>query len=70
MGQRFAGKTVNLDLFNEILKEEWKTHGIRVIALIPISLRAASEPDLTARDGLHPTGERYRLWAERILVPQ
>jgi lysophospholipase L1-like esterase len=33
-----------------------------------ISLRAATERGLVARDGLHPSGAQYALWVERILA--
>lgn len=43
--------------------------GERSIAFVDIfdlSLRAAGDRSLVARDGLHPSGAQYRLWVERI----
>jgi lysophospholipase L1-like esterase len=37
-----------------------------VVDIHDISLRARDDPGLVARDGLHPSGEQYRLWVERI----
>ncbi len=31
-----------------------------------LSLRAARDRGLVARDGLHPSGTQYALWVERI----
>ena len=43
--------------------------GDRAIAwvdIFDISLRAASDRSLVARDGLHPSGAQYALWVSRI----
>lgn len=53
--------------FNEILTTLASTRGIVVVDIHDISLRAAAEPSLVARDGLHPSGAQYALWVERIL---
>lgn len=52
---------------NEILREACEE---RDIAFVPdtfeISLGAADDPSLVANDGLHPSGEQYRLWTDAI----
>ena len=40
--------------------------GIRYIDTFDLSLRAAGDRALVAGDGLHPSGEQYALWVERI----
>jgi len=67
-GQRLPGTTINLAQFNSVIEEGCQKHGIQVVDITPLSLRAATEPNLTARDGLHPSGEQYRLWAEMVRV--
>jgi acyl-CoA thioesterase I len=40
--------------------------GIAFVDIFDLSLRAAGDRSLVARDGLHPSGAQYRLWIERI----
>jgi lysophospholipase L1-like esterase len=42
-------------------------YSVRFCDAFDISRRAASEPALTAPDQLHPSGEMYRRWVERML---
>jgi lysophospholipase L1-like esterase len=51
---------------NAILSEAAEARGIRVVDIYDISLRAATERDLVAGDGLHPSGAQYALWVDRI----
>ena len=41
---------------------------IDVVDVYPTSLLAATDPDLVAADGLHPSGRQYARWVE-LLVP-
>ncbi|MFL5674510.1 MAG: SGNH/GDSL hydrolase family protein [Chloroflexota bacterium] len=41
--------------------------GIAFVDTFDLSLRAADDRALVARDGLHPSGVQYALWVERIL---
>lgn len=43
--------------------EEW---GISFFDITPISREAEADPELVARDGLHPSGKMYRRWVELI----
>jgi len=54
-------------LFNEILAAIAASRGLRVVDVHELSLAAASDPSLVARDGLHPSGAQYARWVERIL---
>jgi len=40
--------------------------GVPVVDIHDISLRAAADRSLVARDGLHPSGAQYSRWVERI----
>jgi lysophospholipase L1-like esterase len=51
---------------NGILAHAAAARGVVVVDIHDISLRARDDPGLVARDGLHPSGEQYRLWVERI----
>ena len=55
-----------IDQFNRVNWEETSRAGARYVDVTPISRRAAREPRLVADDGLHPSGEMYRLWAEKV----
>jgi lysophospholipase L1-like esterase len=56
-----------IDYFNRINWEEATRVGAHYVDVTPISRRAAREPRLVADDGLHPSGEMYRQWAEKVL---
>lgn len=58
-----------IDAFNEVNRDEANREGARYVDITPISRRAEEEPGLIAEDGLHPSGEMYRLWVEAI-VPE
>jgi lysophospholipase L1-like esterase len=58
-----------IDVFNQIKKEETEKRSILFFDITGISRVAASDPTLTADDGLHPSGKMYALWVEKI-APQ
>jgi lysophospholipase L1-like esterase len=51
---------------NRILADAATARGLAVVDIHDISLRAGAELGLVAGDGLHPSGEQYRLWVDRI----
>lgn len=51
---------------NRVFMEVAVAHGVTVVDIHDISLRAATDRGLVAWDGLHPSGAQYRLWVERI----
>jgi acyl-CoA thioesterase-1 len=53
--------------FNEVLAALAAARGIAFVDIHDLSLRAASDRGLVARDGLHPSGRQYGLWVERIV---
>jgi acyl-CoA thioesterase-1 len=62
-----AQQAAGIRAFNDILTTLGASRGIDVVAIYDISLGAATDPSLVARDGLHPSGAQYALWVERIL---
>lgn len=65
-GQDRASVAAQIDAFNAVNKEESDAAGVHYFDITPISRQAASDPTLIAGDGLHPSGEMYRLWVELI----
>jgi lysophospholipase L1-like esterase len=56
-----------IDHFNRINREETDRAGARYVDITPVSRQAATERELTADDGLHPSGLMYREWARLVL---
>ncbi|MEX0781419.1 MAG: SGNH/GDSL hydrolase family protein [Dehalococcoidia bacterium] len=56
-----------IDGFNALNREAATSTGARYVDVTPVSREAATDPALVARDGLHPSGEQYRRWAELVL---
>lgn len=56
-----------LDEFNAINERISQEMGILYISITDISRDGLKNPSLVASDGLHPSGEQYRLWVERIM---
>ena len=62
--ERIAGE---IDTFNVIAREETGAYRCHFVDVTEISRKAATDSTLVARDGLHPSGEMYRLWVEALL---
>lgn len=56
-----------IDLFNSVVREEAEHARVRFIDVTTVSRRAASENNLVATDGLHPSGAMYAEWARLVL---
>jgi lysophospholipase L1-like esterase len=53
--------------FNAILHEACEERGGAFVPeVFEVSLRVSDDPELVASDGLHPSGEQYRLWVDAI----
>jgi acyl-CoA thioesterase-1 len=61
-----AHQAAGIRAANRILADAATARGVAVVDIHDISLRAGSERGLVAGDGLHPSGEQYRLWVDRI----
>lgn len=58
--------SAEIDAFNRINYEETMNMSVKYIDITPISRKAAYDPDLTAGDGLHPSGKMYTEWVALI----
>ena len=56
-----------IDAYNEINHRVSVEYGIAWIDITPISRRGLNDPSLVAMDGLHPSGEQYREWVEKLI---
>lgn len=56
-----------IDAFNEVNKLITQKNGVAYINITDISRRGLEDPNLVASDGLHPSGDMYRLWVQRII---
>ncbi len=56
-----------IDEFNAVNRFITSTYQVRYIDITPISRLGLSIPNLIASDGLHPSGDMYRLWVEEIV---
>ena len=52
--------------FNAVGREVAEAGGVAVVDIHDLSLAAAGDRSLVARDGLHPSGAQYSRWVERI----
>lgn len=69
-GRGFArGRNISegLTRYNQIINEEAKKRGLRVVDVFPLS-QAMTDPSLVAADGLHPSAKEYAEW-EKIIFP-
>lgn len=57
-----------IDHYNRINFEETQKTGARYINITGISRQAETSAELIASDGLHPSGEMYRMWVEVIFL--
>jgi lysophospholipase L1-like esterase len=58
--------SIQIDLFNKVVKEESDKTNIAFVDITPISRQALNDNSLIASDDLHPSGKMYELWAEKI----
>lgn len=67
-GDRDRGRiAAEIDRFNSVVRDEAEHAHVRFVDVTPVSRRAASEENLVATDGLHPSGAMYAEWARLIL---
>ncbi|MEP6596318.1 MAG: SGNH/GDSL hydrolase family protein, partial [Ginsengibacter sp.] len=57
-----------IDSFNTINKEISDHLGVNYLDITSISREVSDDPELIAKDGLHPSGKQYKRWAE-LLAP-
>lgn len=54
--------------FNNVNRAEARLLGVRYVDITTESLKAKDNPELSALDGLHPSGKMYSLWAQKSLA--
>lgn len=59
--------TQELDEYNSWQKARTAKEGIAYVDITEISRLGLKQPNLVAADGLHPSGDQYRLWVAAIL---
>jgi len=52
--------------FNDIIDDEAKIRGLKVVDVFDVSKEMEKDPTLVAEDGLHPSAKEYELWEELI----
>lgn len=57
---------MDIDAFNAVCKEEAVNAGISYTDITPGSKNAASDPELVAPDGLHPSAKMYTNWVNQL----
>ena len=59
--------SAEIDQYNAYAHESATAAGVQFINITDITRMGLDEPELLASDGLHPSGEAYRRFVERIL---
>jgi lysophospholipase L1-like esterase len=59
--------SARIDAFNKVNRSIAEGMGVTYVNITDISRHGLNEPQLVAEDGLHPSGEMYSLWVDRIL---
>ena len=60
----------DIDAYNVINKRIADEYGINYYNITPISRDGLNKPELVASDNLHPSGEQYKLWVEKIIADE
>jgi lysophospholipase L1-like esterase len=55
-----------IDAYNALARAVSETRGVVFVDVTDLSRRAIDEPELVARDGLHPSAQMYALWVSRL----
>ena len=55
-----------LDTYNKVSKQICKQYKVKYFNITPGSRRAKVEPDLIAKDKLHPSGKMYKEWVDMV----
>jgi acyl-CoA thioesterase-1 len=67
-GKKNADKIgVEIDAYNAICAKVCERRKVTFCDITAISRRASTEAELVAEDGLHPSGEMYRLWVAQMV---
>ena len=61
--QKIASEIDSFNLANKTISAQL---GVNYLDITPISREAVNDPALIARDGLHPSGRQYKIWADML----
>jgi lysophospholipase L1-like esterase len=61
-----ATQSAQIRRFNEVLDGLADARSVRFVRIDGVSNRVKSEPELVARDGLHPSRAQYAAWVDLI----
>jgi acyl-CoA thioesterase-1 len=56
-----------IDQFNEVVARITRSLQVVWVDITPISRAGLDQPELVARDGLHPSAKMYALWVDQLL---
>ncbi len=59
--------SVELDYYNQVSKKIAEENGVEFFNITEISRLAAADPELVAKDELHPSGKMYKQWVDLML---
>jgi len=60
--------TEGIKEFNQIISNEAKKRGLKVVDIFPTTQLMKGKDDLVSPDGLHPSAKEYALW-EKVILP-
>lgn len=66
-GQNKQQIAQEIDEYNAANKQEAARQDVTYVDITQISRQASHDPQLTAKDGLHPTGKMYAQWVQELL---
>ncbi|MCE7931231.1 MAG: SGNH/GDSL hydrolase family protein [Xanthomonadales bacterium PRO6] len=66
-GRERARITADIDAYNAAKRATCAAAGVAFVDITPLTREAAERPELLADDGLHPSAQDYRRWAQAAL---
>lgn len=70
-GQNFSSDpgliSQQLDQYNAVIRAFAEQYGVHYVYVTDISRKALAQPDLVAKDGLHPSAKQYTAWMKLLL---
>ena len=58
--------TRDIDTYNDFIQKAANANGVQFVNITDITRQGLQDPNLVARDGLHPSAEAYQQFVERI----
>jgi lysophospholipase L1-like esterase len=67
-GQGFSIASIEIEQYNALNRKVAEKYGITYLDITPISRQGLDNPEMLANDGLHPSGQMYKLWVDMIMA--